>query len=125
MKIYKIYIEETLIGTSYLENADPPMGVVYGKIYPIAKFDYLVLKKLCKAESIKIETDYPEDKFLSTISSEVVKVVNSQQTQIKGIGNQISGKDKFGFEISILGISYPFYEEEFPHHVIDYENRFK
>jgi hypothetical protein len=29
-----------------------------------------------------------------------------------------------GYEISILGIPYPFYKEEFPHHVKEYENMF-
>lgn len=125
MTDYKIYIDNLLIGTIKLEYADPPMGVVFGKINPIAQFDYAILKNLCKTKSIDIETEYLEDKFLSTISSEIVKVINSQQTEIKGIVNQISGMDKFEFEISILGIPYPFFEEEFPHHVKEYENKFK
>jgi hypothetical protein len=29
------------------------------------------------------------------------------------------------FEITILGISYPFFEEEFPHHVRAYNDQFK
>lgn len=124
MTDYKIYIDNLLIGTTKFEKADPPMGVVFGAINPIVQFDYVSLKYLCKTKSIKIETEYQEDKFLSTLSSELVKVVNSQQMEIKGIGNQISGMDKFGYEISIIGIPYPFYEEEFPHHVKEYENRF-
>ncbi len=32
--------------------------------------------------------------------------------------------DNEEYEISISGIPYPFYEEEFPHHVKEYENMF-
>ena len=122
MTDYKIYIDNILIGTTKLESADPPMGVVFGTINPILKFDYVTLKELCKTKAIKIETDYAEDQYLSTISSEVVRVVNSQQIEINGMGNQISGSDQYGYEISILGIAYPFYEEEFPHHVKEYKS---
>ena len=33
--------------------------------------------------------------------------------------------DNVGFEITIEGIPYPFYEEEFPHHRKAYEDMFK
>ena len=58
-----------------------------------------------------------------TIDSLIIK--NESGTIIKGIGNQISGMDSEGFDITILGISYPFYEEEFPHHVKAYNEMFK
>jgi hypothetical protein len=35
----------------------------------------------------------------------------------------ITGMDSEGFEISVLGIPYPFYEEEFPHHVEKYQGK--
>ena len=44
--------------------------------------------------------------------------------EIKGVGNQISGMDSDEFEISLEGVPYPFYEEEFPHHVKAYYNQF-
>jgi hypothetical protein len=67
--------------------------------------------------------DYPEDKLISTRTIESLSVLNERGLEIKGVGNQISGMDSDEFEITIEGISYPFYEEEFPHHVNDYETR--
>jgi len=37
--------------------------------------------------------------------------------EIKGVSNQISGMDSEGFEITLIGVPYPIYKEEFPHHV--------
>jgi len=114
---YKIYIGDKLIGTTQLEKADPPMGVVFGEIKPIAKFDYDYIKNL----NIDIAEEIPEDKFISTLSSNLIRVLNDKGIEIKGEGNQISGMDKYEYEISIFGIPYPFYEDEFPHHVKVYE----
>ena len=33
--------------------------------------------------------------------------------------------DSDTFDITVLGITYPFYEEEFPHHVKAYNEMFK
>ncbi len=40
------------------------------------------------------------------------------------MGNQISGVDGEEFEIAIEGVPYPFFEEEFPHHVKVYHEQF-
>ena len=69
--------------------------------------------------------DYPEDKLISTRTIDSLIIRNEQGIEIKGMGNQISGMDSEGFEISIEGIAYPFYEEEFPHHVKAYNEMFK
>jgi len=114
---YKIYIGEKLIGTTQFEKADPPMGVVFGEIKPIVKFDYDYIKNL----NIDIAEEIPEDKFISTLSSNLIRVLNDKGIEIKGQVNQISGMDKYEYEISIFGIPYPFYEDEFPHHVKEYE----
>ena len=63
--------------------------------------------------------------MISTMSISELKVINENGIEIKGIGNQITGMDNEEYEISIFGISYPFYEEEFPHHDKHYKNMYK
>ncbi len=123
-KIYDILLDKKKIGTSRLEYADAPMGVVFGKIeFCDLNIGYDFIKEYCNSNKIELADDYPEDKLISTRTIESLSVVNENGLEIKGIGNQISGIDSDGFEITLEGISYPFYEEEFPHHVNDYESR--
>lgn len=126
-KNYKIILGEKEIGISKLENADPPMGVAFGIIeFNGIENPYEYFKKYCLKNNIVIHTDYPEFEFIGTQAIPELKVVRQDGIEIKGIsGNAIAGMNDEGFEISILGITYPFYEEEFPHHVEYYKNRFK
>lgn len=126
MNEYKIFLNTKLIGSTNLEKADAPMGVVFGKIkFKSSGFDYKFFKNYCKSNNIDLAADYPEDKFLSTRTIEQLKIENSNGIEIKGVGNQISGMDEEGFEISIEGVPYPFYEEEFPHHKKEYDEGYK
>ncbi len=126
MKNYSIYLNGDLIGTTRLEKADAPMGVVFGIILFIeSNIGYNFLKEYCKSNGIQLANEYPEDKFISTRTINSLVIRNEQGIEIKGVGNQISGMDSEGFEISIEGIGYPFYEEEFPHHVKAYNEMFK
>jgi len=125
-KTYKILLDTQEIGTTQLEKADAPMGVVFGQINANKKvFGYSFIKDYCKSNNIEIANDYPEDKLISTMTIDSLTIQNESGVEIKGVGNQISGMDSDGFEVTIMGISYPFYEEEFPHHVKDYEKMFK
>lgn len=125
-KEYSVYLDSNKIGTTKLEKADAPMGVVFGEIrFDEQKWNYDFIKAYCKAKNIKIADDYPEDKLISTRTIDSLVITNEQGVEIKGVGNQISGMDSEGYEISIEGIAYPFYEEEFPHHVKAYEEMFK
>ena len=124
-KIYKIFLDDKEIGTSLLEKADAPMGVVIGKLNFIeTKFGYDFLKKYCENNQIELTYDYPENKMISTMSIQNLKITNDEGIEIKGVGNQISGMDNEEYQIEIFGIPYPFYEEEFPHHVADYKTMF-
>lgn len=115
---YKIFLDNVSIGHSNLEKADPSMGVVFGKIYfNNDNLDYLFFSSYCKTNSIQTE-EYPEDKFISTQTIPNLKVYNEKGIEIKGIGCYIEGMDSEGFEINIIGIPYPFYEQEFSNHVI-------
>ena len=125
MKLYDIFLDNNKIGTTEFENADAPMGSVFGKLNFInISSGYDFFQTYCIKNSIELATDYPEDKliFTRTINNLVVK--NEQGEEIKGLGNQISGMDSDEFTISLECIPYPFFEEEFPHHVKAYEDQF-
>lgn len=124
-KIYNIHLNGLLIGTTELEKADAPMGVVIGELrFTDQKFGYDSLKEYCENNQIELASDYPEDKMISTMNISELKITNDKGIEIKGVGNQITGMDNEEYEISIFGIPYPFYEEQFPHHAKDYENMF-
>lgn len=125
-KEYSIYLGSNKIGTTRLEKADAPMGVVFGEINFVEKESkYDLIKSYCKDNNIELVDDYPKDKLISTRTIDSLVIRNEEGVEIKGIGNQISGMDSEGFEISIEGIACPFYEEEFPHHVKVYNEMFK
>jgi hypothetical protein len=123
---YNIFLDERKIGVSKLENADAPMGMVFGKIsFENESFNYLFFSDYCKRNSIEVGFEYPEDKLISTQIIPTLKVVSEQGIEIKGMGSHISGMDTDGFEINVIGIPYPFYEEQFPNHVKEYNEKFE
>lgn len=126
-KTYKVFLGDKEIGTSKLEKADAPMGVVFGLIeFNGIETPYEFFKEYCLKNNIVINTDDPEFEFIDTQVISELKVFRQDGLEIKGVsGNAITGMKNEGYEISILGISYPFYKEEFPHHVEHYENMFK
>lgn len=125
-KRYDIFLDDKIIGTTELEKADAPMGVVFGIIhFKDSIFDYKFFKKYCLDNNIELADDYPDDKLISTRTVENLKVINENGIEIKGLGNQISGMDGEEFEITLERVAYPFFEEEFPHHVKAYEDQFK
>lgn len=126
IKRYEIFLDDKVIGTTELEKADAPMGVVFGNVAfdnIISGYDFL--KTYCLTNNIEIITDYPDDKLIATADIPNLKVVNPNGIEIKGQGANINGTDNDAFEITILGVPYPFYEEEFPHQVKAYNNQFK
>jgi hypothetical protein len=126
IKQYDIFLDDKIIGTTELENADAPMGVVFGNITfenIISGYDFF--KSYCLKNNIKIFSDYPDDKYIVTADIPNLKVLNPKGSEIKGLGTYIEGSDTIIFRVSIVGIPYPFYEEEFPHHRKAYDNQFK
>lgn len=123
--MYSIYLGSFKLGTTKLEKSDPPMGVVFGVIeFSEESIGYSFIRDFCEAGNIQIAVDFPEDKLISTRTIESLIVKNEFGIEIKGIGNQITGMDSMGFEVSLEGVPYPFYEEEFPHHVKAYDEMF-
>jgi hypothetical protein len=123
-KIYDIFLDNIKIGTTELEKADAPMGVVFGKINFIeiaSAYDYL--RNYCVENKIKVTDDY-EQRLIMTEFIPNLKVVDKNSIEIKGLGTNIEGMDSDIFDITMVGVPYPFYEEEFPHHVKAYNEMF-
>jgi len=124
-KIYNILLDKNKIGTTKLEKADASMGVVFGEIIffnILSGYDFF--KQYCVKNKIDF-TDYPKDKLISTRDIPGLQVLDMGGNKIKGVACSISGMDNDIFEVSIEGIDYPFYEEEFSHHVKSYNEMFK
>lgn len=125
-KFYNIYLDGKLIGTTELDKADVPMGVVFGLInFMDNNLDYKFFKKYCFDNNIELAYDYPEDKLIATRTIAGLKITNENGIEVKGLGNQISGMDGDAFEVILEGVPYPIFEEEFPHHVKAYNEQFK
>jgi len=125
-KIYDIFLDDKKIGTTLLEKADAPMGVVFGNIDFIdITSGYEFFRKFCLKENVDLAFDYKDEKLISTRTIENLVVKNDRGIEIKCLGNQISGMDSDEFEITLEGVAYPFFEQEFPHHVKEYQDQFK
>jgi len=124
-KIYSVQLKGKEIGTTRLELADPPMGVVFGKIeFKNIDSGYALFKDHCEKFNTRINTDLPEDNFLDTQHIAELKVYAAHSIEICGQGGtSVTGFDQGGFEISIAGIPYPFYSDEFPDHVNEYQKK--
>ena len=122
-KKYYVVLDGIKIGTTYLKKADPSMGVVFGAIeFTDSHFGYDFIKEYCEKNQIELTDNYPEDRLISTRTIAGLKVISETGVEIKGLGNQITGMDGEGFEVYIEGISYNFFELEFPHHIIKSNN---
>ena len=124
--MYNILLENKTIGMTELEKADAPMGVVFGKIKfinVVSGYDYF--KTYCLTNNIEIISDFPDDRLILTTNIPNLKVIDRNGIEIKGQEISIEGMDDDCFEVKIFGVPYPFFEEEFPHHVKVYDNQFK
>ena len=125
-KLYDILLDNKKIGTTELEKADPPMGVVFGNIKfcdILSGYDFF--KTYCQTNGIELISDYPEDRLIATSDIPRMKVISPNGISIEGQGINIDGMDNDVFEVVILGVPYPFFEEEFPHHRKAYDDQFK
>ena len=125
MKKYIIEIDGQRIGTTRLEKADPPMGVVFGLIeFEGIDNPYKFISHYCDINGIPVNENDPNLEAIFTQSIEGLSVFNEDGFEVKGVSSGISGFKDEGYEIEIIGISYPFFEEEFPQHVEEYANQF-
>jgi hypothetical protein len=124
--MYRVELNGNVIGETLLESADPPMGVIGGKVM-FATIDdpYALFKAHCVSHSIPINQDEEEFGFIDTSNILGLKVLRSDGVEIAGLpGASICGFRADGYEITILGVPYPFYGDEFPHHCKAYDDRY-
>ncbi len=124
-KIYKILLDDKLLGTTKLEFGAPPMGVAFGQMdFAEKSIGYDYIKQYCIDNLIEIQTDYPNDKLISTGQIANLKVYNSENFELVGIGNNLEGMDSDNYTKTILGLDSQVYEREFPEHIAEYEQKF-
>jgi len=123
--LYDIFLGGVKIGTTAFEYADPPMGVVFGKII---FFDTPSPGIFLKEYSIQNNLDFkenPKERLISTFHIPDLKIISSGGVKFKAVSNSIEGMDNEDYYISLLGVTYPSYGEEFPHHVNNYHSNSK
>ena len=118
---YIIEIMGKPLGYTFLEKADPPMGVVFGEIiFANNESGYRYFKAYSQQYSVTVNEDDAKNKYIYLSDLVDVRVISEQGVNIAGISITFAG---FGDEghIEIIGIAYPFYKEEFPHHYEAYQ----
>ena len=124
-KIYDIFLDKNKIGTTELEKADVPMGVVFGQINLLdIKDGYKFFKDYCLKNTIGI-TKYPEDKFISTRHIPNLQVFDTDKTEIKGVAISVAGQGNNDFEMTIEGVPHSLFISKFGHHIEKYKDLLK
>lgn len=116
MHRFEILANSVLIGHTAFESGDPPMGVAFGRLIPVAAYQ-TVQPTIIQGEAREVEgIDF------------AVRIASSGQV-IECLGVAITDcSAEFGaegLEVAALGIGHPLYAELFPQHVEAYENQFK
>ncbi|WCT11577.1 hypothetical protein [Mucilaginibacter jinjuensis] len=120
-KVYYLEVDKKRIGHTEFEYADPPMGVVYGKIlFNGIKFPYDFLKDHCVKYNVQINSDDPNHRFIDTVIIPRLKVFLPSGEELMGWGGAINGTEADGFEIQFSGISSEIMQNEFVHHYLKY-----
>ncbi len=116
--MYRVEFEGRAIGETLLESADAPMGVVMGKVrLSIAGSAYEFFRELCVKSNIQINDEDADVGLIDTQNIPQLRVLREDGVAIEGFpGAAITGMLDDGYYITIVGIPYPFYGEEFPHH---------
>jgi hypothetical protein len=121
---FKVFLDDKLIGTTLLEKADVPMGVVFGQIVLYNIDDaYDFFKAFCLQKQIGF-TDDKQDKFLTTRHISNLKVFDKDNTEIKGSAISVSGQGSIDFEITIEGVPHNIFSFKFQNHIDHYNNLF-
>lgn len=109
------------IGYTEFESADPPMGVVHGKIiFDGIDSPYDLFRNHCKNFNVQINSDFPKEKFIDTVVIPELKILLQNGGQLPGWGGAITGMDSDQFEIQFGGITSELMQTEFKHHFLKY-----
>lgn len=123
---YAVRLYDIVIGYTSLEKADPPLGMVSGKMeLENIESGYDFFSVYCKETESQINVDYPDFKFIDAQSIRGLNVVNAKNMPVAGEIINVKGFDSDSFEIEISGIPQSDYATLFPVHVDAYENQFK
>ena len=124
--MYLLELDGEKIGESSLDHADPPMGVVNGTIrFHEIEDAYTFLREYCSSRGIQLNASDDTIGLIDTWAIPGLKVITPAGKTIPNEGCSISGLNEEGYEVTILGIPYPFFDEEFPIHAKTYEDQFK
>jgi hypothetical protein len=120
-KTYNIFLDQKKIGTTELEKADVPMGVLFGQIHLLDIQDgYNFFKDYCVKNIIGV-TKYPDERIISTRHIPNFQVIDCDKTEIKGIAISVAGQGNDDFEITIEGIPHLLFISKFGHHIAKYK----
>ena len=121
---FKVLLNDKLIGVTSLEKADVPMGVLFGQLH-LDNIDnaYEFFKSYCLQEHIGF-TDDKQDKLITTRHISNLKVVDTDNSEIKGSAISVAGQGMKDFEITIEGVPHNIFGFKFKHHVDHYKNLF-
>ena len=123
---YAVKLYDVVIGYTSLEKADPPLGMVSGKMeLENIESVYDFFSVYCKETESQINVDYPDFKFIDAESIRGLNIFNAKDIPIVGEVATIRGFDSDSFEIEITGIPKHDYATLFPLHTEAYENQFK
>ena len=104
------------VGHSELEYGDAPMGVAYGRFFPLPAY-----AKIQRAVIAAREGGSQADLSLEVRPSGGETLPAQGGVSIRDFSAELGPE---GLEVEVLGIGYPLYEELFPGHVAAYKARF-
>ena len=91
-RIYRVELDGELLGETRLENADPPMGVVSGKvIFSTDECPYLLFRRYCAVHGIAVNQDDEEHALIDTQRIDGLKVLRWDGVGIEGGGGTVGG----------------------------------
>jgi hypothetical protein len=114
MANFEVFSDATFVGTSSLENGDPPMGVAFGRFFPAET--YAIIQAQC------INNHADQSSLKLTVRTPTGQVIQCAGVGILDYSPEVGVE---GIEVNVLGISHPSYEDLFPQHVAQYEQQFK
>lgn len=126
-KVYKVKLDGKVIGATRFESGDPTRGCVAGALLEYDKtLNYKFFVKLINS-GVFVHVDHEHTgKFINANARDRFTVHLEDGSQVIGINgiHFISYDDKH-FIVTLLGINFPFYAEEFPAHCKTYIDELK